>query len=291
MYAVSSAATTASSRPWPRDCWPVRISTHTRSEKPEQSINFVTCHDGFTLNDLVSYNEKHNEANGERNRDGCNDNRSWNCGVEGPTDDPAIERLRNRQVKNLLALNLLAIGTPMILGGDEVRRTQQGNNNAYCQDNEISWFDWSLVEKHAGLLRFVKLLLACRLDPARDIVGHHGTLTSSSKAPRTLARRRGQPGRLEFPFPESCSNGKGASAGRLSLLDGQRVLGTAAVQTPAGTGECQGPWRRWIDTALESPDDACEWRCGKPVTADQYRVEPRSLVILILPEISTVQTA
>ena len=102
----------------------------------EQSINFVTCHDGFTLNDLVSYDHKHNEANGEDNRDGANDNRSWNCGVEGPSADPGIEALRQRQVKNFLAINLLALGTPMILMGDEVRRTQQGNNNAYCHDNE-----------------------------------------------------------------------------------------------------------------------------------------------------------
>jgi isoamylase len=112
------------------------------NREAEQSINFVTCHDGFTLNDLVSYNEKHNEDNGENNRDGTNDNRSWNCGVEGPTDDPAIERLRNRQVKNFFTVNLLSLGVPMILMGDEVRRTQHGNNNAYCQDNEISWFDW-----------------------------------------------------------------------------------------------------------------------------------------------------
>ena len=101
----------------------------------EQSINFVTCHDGFTLNDLVSYDRKHNEANGEDNRDGANDNLSWNCGVEGPTDDAGIEALRNRQAKNFLVLNLMAVGTPMLLMGDEVRRTQQGNNNAYCQDS------------------------------------------------------------------------------------------------------------------------------------------------------------
>src|SRR5690606_6540829 len=105
--------------------------------EPEQSINFVTCHDGFTLNDLVSYNRKHNEANGEDNRDGHDHNLSWNCGVEGPTDDPAIERLRNRQVKNFHALTMIAVGVPMITMGDEVRRTQLGNNNAYCQDNEI----------------------------------------------------------------------------------------------------------------------------------------------------------
>ena len=108
-----------------------------KQREAEQSVNFVTCHDGFTLNDLVSYNEKHNEANGEDNRDGANDNRSWNCGVEGPTDDPAVEKLRNRQVKNFLTVTLMSLGMPMILMGDEVRRTQRGNNNAYCHDNEI----------------------------------------------------------------------------------------------------------------------------------------------------------
>ena len=111
----------------------------------EQSVNFVTCHDGFTLNDLVSYNQKHNEANGEDNRDGANDNRSWNCGVEGPTDDPAVEELRNRQVKNFLTVTMMSLGVPMILMGDEVRRTQHGNNNAYCHDDETTWFDWTLL--------------------------------------------------------------------------------------------------------------------------------------------------
>ena len=128
----------------------------------EQSVNFVTCHDGFTLNDLVSYNDKHNEANGEEGRDGASDNRSWNCGVEGPTDDPEIERLRNRQVKNFLTTTLLSLGLPMILMGDEVRHTQKGNNNPYTQDNETSWFDWTLLEKHADIHRFVTLLNARR---------------------------------------------------------------------------------------------------------------------------------
>jgi len=122
----------------------------------EQSVNFVTCHDGFTLNDLVSFNGKHNAANGEGNRDGAGDNASWNCGVEGATEDPEVERLRNRQVKNFMTLTLLATGTPMLLMGDEVRRTQGGNNNAFCQNNEISWFNWDLVEKHANIHRFVK---------------------------------------------------------------------------------------------------------------------------------------
>ena len=133
----------------------------------EQSVNFATCHDGFTLNDLVSYNQKHNEANGEANRDGASDNRSWNCGVEGPTDDPAIEKLRHRQVKNFFAATILSLGVPMFVMGDEMRRSQGGNNNAYCQDNEISWLDWSLLEKHADLHRFVTLLCARRSE--RDI--------------------------------------------------------------------------------------------------------------------------
>ena len=121
-----------------------------KKREAEQSVNFVTCHDGFTLNDLVSYEHKYNEANGEDNRDGGDDNRSWNCGVEGPTDDPAIEKLRNKQVKNFLTVTLLALGVPMVLMGDEVRRTQRGNNNAYSQDNEISWFDWELARKACG---------------------------------------------------------------------------------------------------------------------------------------------
>ncbi|MEV4312409.1 glycogen debranching protein GlgX [Actinocrispum sp. NPDC049592] len=128
--------------------------------RPFASINFVTAHDGFTLNDLVSYNDKHNEANGEDNRDGANDNRSWNCGVEGPTDDPEITALRTRQQRNMLATLLLSQGVPMILHGDELGRTQHGNNNAYCQDNELSWVDWEL--SHSGLQRFVAELTEFR---------------------------------------------------------------------------------------------------------------------------------
>src|SRR5689334_23195631 len=130
--------------------------------RPYASVNFVTAHDGFTLNDLVSYDHKHNEANGEDNRDGANDNRSWNCGVEGPSADPAVEKLRNRHVKNFLTVTLLSVGMPMLLMGDEVRRTQRGNNNAYCQDNETSWFDWTLLAKHADVHRCVTLLNARR---------------------------------------------------------------------------------------------------------------------------------
>src|SRR6185503_3824738 len=116
------------------------------------SINFITAHDGFTLRDLVSYNEKHNEANGEDNRDGESHNRSWNCGAEGRSDDPQVIALRNRQVRNFLTTLMLSQGVPMLLGGDEIGRTQHGNNNGYCQDNEISWYDWEAADE--DLLRF-----------------------------------------------------------------------------------------------------------------------------------------
>lgn len=131
-------------------------------QTPNQSINFVAAHDGFTLNDVVSYNQKHNEANGENNRDGHNHNISHNYGVEGPTNNPLIENIRNRQVKNFWVTLLLSQGTPMINGGDEFRRTQKGNNNAYCQNNEISWYDWRLLDKHAGIHRFAKEIIALR---------------------------------------------------------------------------------------------------------------------------------
>ena len=170
-----------------------------KQREPEQSVNFVTCHDGFTLNDLVTYEVKHNEANGERNRDGSNHELSWNCGVEGPSDDPAVEQLRNRQVKNFLAVNLLSAGVPMILMGDEMRRTQRGNNNAWCQDNETSWLDWSLRKTHADVHRFLRRLIRLRSsmhpDPRRS-----GTLTQFLRQrPHRVARGEARRARLERP--------------------------------------------------------------------------------------------
>ena len=133
-----------------------------QGRRPWASVNFITAHDGFTLNDVVTYNEKHNEANGENNQDGTNDNRSWNCGVEGPTDDQGINGLRQRQMRNLISTLLLSQGTPMILAGDEFGRTQGGNNNAYCQDNEISWLNWKIEEKGNSLIEFVKHVISLR---------------------------------------------------------------------------------------------------------------------------------
>jgi isoamylase len=130
---------------------------------PNRSINFVTCHDGFTMNDLVSYNHKHNHANGEDNRDGHNDNHSWNCGHEGPTKEPFVNKIRDKQVKNFMTLLMISQGTPMLLMGDEVRRSQQGNNNAYCQDNPISWFDWKQVKQQEDFLGFMRSLIKFNL--------------------------------------------------------------------------------------------------------------------------------
>lgn len=136
------------------------------SRRPHASVNYVTCHDGFTLNDLVSYNEKRNEANGENNRDGNPDEHSWNCGAEGPTDDPAINELRENKKRSMLATVLLSQGVPMILAGDEIGRTQQGNNNAYCQDNEMTWLHWDLDERKENLLKFVRRLVRLNREQA-----------------------------------------------------------------------------------------------------------------------------
>ncbi|HEY0942087.1 MAG TPA: glycogen debranching protein GlgX [Steroidobacter sp.] len=149
--------------------------------RPWASINFITAHDGFTLNDLVSYNHRHNEANKEDNKDGHEHNRSWNCGEEGPTEDAGVNALRARQMRNFLATLLLSQGTPMLLAGDEFARTQQGNNNAYCQDNDISWVDWSLAEKNATLVQFVKQMTALR---ARFAILRRNRFLSAEENPR-----------------------------------------------------------------------------------------------------------
>ena len=153
--------------------------------KPYASINFITAHDGFTLHDLVSYNDKHNEANQEDNRDGNDNNRSWNYGVEGPTDDPSINALRARQKRNLIATLMLSQGVPMLLAGDEIGRTQHGNNNAYCQDNAVSWFDWQLDEARQKLLEFVQRVI--QLAAPASGVPSQAFLSGSS-----AARRRSQ---------------------------------------------------------------------------------------------------
>jgi isoamylase len=252
-----------------------------KGREAEQSVNFVTCHDGFTLNDLVSYEQKHNEANNEDNRDGSNDNRSWNCGVEGPSDNAAIEKLRNRQVKNFFTVTLLSLGVPMILMGDEVRRTQQGNNNAYCQDNEISWFDWSLVQKHADVLRFVRLLIARRL--LRDDEPESQRLTLSQFIGQAYKAWHGV--KLAQPDWSDHSHSVAFSAelqkeGIVCYLIFNAYWESLDFELPqAGITETD-PWRRWIDTSLESPQDIVEWQKSAPVSGNTYRAGPRSVVVL-----------
>jgi glycogen operon protein len=248
--------------------------------EPEQSVNFVTCHDGFTLNDLVSYDRKHNEANGEENRDGTDDNRSWNCGAEGPSDDPSVEQLRNRQVKNLLTVTLLSVGMPMLLMGDEVRRTQRGNNNAYCQDNEISWFDWSLVGQHAEILRFATLLIERRA--LRDM--KHEQERMSLNRMRQTARCTWHGVKLNQPDWSDWSHSMAFTAG----FENEQILMHLILNAyweplefelpPQENG---GAWRRWIDTFLESPHDIVTWRSSPAVPGLTYRAGPRSVVVLI----------
>jgi glycogen operon protein len=253
--------------------------------EPEKSINFVTCHDGFTLNDLVSYNGKHNEANGEDNRDGSDFNLSWNCGVEGPTDDSAIERLRNRQVKNFLALTLLSAGAPILLMGDEVRRTQRGNNNAYCQDNDISWFDWSGPDRHRDVHRFTRLLLMLRSrgDLAR------GRLMLNLNEILRRARVEWHGVKLRCPQWSDDSHSLAFTAGTLDgrfLVHGMVNAYWEALtfDLPPATGVHQG-WRRAIDTFLEAPHDICDAPDAAAFVGETYAVQPRSLVLLFAAQL------
>jgi isoamylase len=252
-----------------------------KEREAEESVNFVTCHDGFTLNDLVSYNQKHNEQNGEGNRDGANDNRSRNWGVEGPTDDPAVEKLRNRQVKNFLAVTMFSLGLPMILMGDEVRRTQQGNNNAYCQDNETSWFDWTLVAKHADVHRFVTLLSARRM--LRDVEPERRRESLNQLLRKTNRAWHGV--KLGQPDWASSSHSLAFSAeDRNEKLLFHVILNAywepLDFELPWAGDPSEVSWRRWIDTTLDSPHDIVEWQIAPPVPGRTYRAEPRSVVVL-----------
>jgi isoamylase len=249
--------------------------------EPEQSVNFVTCHDGFTLNDLVSYNGKHNEANGEDNRDGANDNRSWNCGVEGPTDDPAVERLRNRQVKNFFTVTLLSLGVPMFLMGDEVRRTQGGNNNAYCLDDDTNWFDWTLVRRHADVHRFVALLNVRRL--LRDVEHEHQRMSLTQLIRRANKAWHGI--KLNQPdwSPQSHSIAFTVELRQEQLL-AHLILNAywepLEFELPSIHNGAANTWHRWIDTALDSPHDIVPWEAAPSTPAPLYRAEAHSVVVL-----------
>jgi len=253
-----------------------------KEREAEQSINFVTCHDGFTLNDLVSYDRKHNQENGEDNRDGANDNRSWNCGVEGPTDDPLIEKLRNRQVKNLLTVTLLSLGMPMILMGDEVRRTQRGNNNMYCHDNEINWLDWGLIDKHGDIFRFVRLLIQRRLlrdtGPELERKSLNQLIRESHKAWHGVKPHQPDWSDNSHSLAFSVEIAKERLHFYLILNAYWESLDFELPSVENGSGE---PWRRWIDTTLDSPQDIVEWQTTSPILGKTYRAGPRSIVALL----------
>ena len=248
-----------------------------RGQSPENSINFVTVHDGFTLNDLVSYNEKHNEANGEANRDGINENLSWNCGIEGPTADPAIETLRKRQIKNFLTILLLSRGVPMLLAGDEVRRTQGGNNNPYNQNNATSWFDWTLTNANNDMLRFAQRLIAFRK-------GH-----PALSQPAFYAAVIGEDGIADIAWHGTTLNSPGfndpdarALACTIAGLDGSPDLHVMmnmfweplTFELPAGK------WRVAIDTFAPSPADIPEPSDARSNIQDHLSVQGRSIVAL-----------
>jgi glycogen operon protein len=249
-----------------------------KQREAEQSVNFVTCHDGFSLNDLVSYNQKQNEANGEDNRDGAIDNRSWNCGVEGPTSDPTVEKLRNRQVKNYLTITVMSLGVPMILMGDEVRHTQRGNNNAYCQDNEISWFDWTSVEQHSDVLRFATLLIEQRLmrtvEYERQRVSLTTMLQQANKAWHGVKLFQPDWGDRSHSVALGAELKREGLRFHLILNAYWEPLEFELPRLESGT------WRRWIDTALDSPNDIVPWDEASPLTGTAYRVTERSVVML-----------
>jgi isoamylase len=247
----------------------------------EQSVNFVTCHDGFTLNDLVSFNDKHNAGNGEENRDGAAYNLSWNCGVEGPTGDPEVERLRNRQVKNFLTLTLLATGTPMLLMGDEARRTQGGNNNAFCQNNEISWFDWSLVEKHADIHRFVRELIALRMN--RDLPIERLDMTLNELLRHQPIQWHGV--KLHAPDFGHESHSLAGTVRLLGYPLQMHMIINAywealEFELPP-LDEAEESWRRCVDTYLDPPNDICCWTNAQSVRGSTCLVQPRSAVLLL----------
>ncbi|WP_395063312.1 glycogen debranching protein GlgX [Paraburkholderia silvatlantica] len=267
-------------------------SFNRRGRRPWSSVNFVTAHDGFTLNDLVSYNERHNEANGEENRDGHGDNLSWNCGAEGPTDDPEIRALRERQKRNFLATLLLSQGTPMLLAGDEFGRTQRGNNNAYCQDNEVSWVDWEgMDDTGRALADFVRKLTALRhalpvLRRNRFLIGeHNATLDVTdvewlSPAGVPLAQEQwDDPAMRCFGM---LIDGRSQTSGIMRLASDATMLivlnayhDVVEFTLPSVPGNDQ--WSCLIDTNMPVRDELPEFEAG-----DIYQVTGRSLLLFAL---------
>jgi glycogen operon protein len=248
---------------------------YTKSGKgPECSINFVTCHDGFTLNDLVSYRCKHNEANGEGNNDGTNENLSENYGFEGATDDAAIESVRTRQIKNFLLTLLISRGVPMLLGGDEIRRTQGGNNNAYCQDNETSWIDWNRLERHRDIHGFMRKMIAFRrAHPVLSKEQFYAEAEISWFDPQQRLPDWADPKAKQL----ACVIREGGHRALCLMFN----AGNDSVDfnvPPAPNGAC---WRIAVDTSREAPQDS--FAAGEeplPDPSRAYRAGPRSSVVL-----------
>jgi isoamylase len=253
----------------------------TSAREPYHSINFVTCHDGFTLTDLVSYNEKHNLANGDNNTDGNDANYSWNCGVEGPTDDPTVNELRNRQRKNFAAILLASHGVPMILAGDELGRTQQGNNNAYCQDNEISWVDWRMAQQNAGLLRFFQLMIAFRKRcpllrrESFELHGEGGFHINWHGVKRMTPDWGHESRSVAMQLTQLCD---GKPRQDLHFI-ANSYWDDLDFELPQ-IGEHE--WFRLVDTALTSPQDIAEEGQEFPLLSQEsYRVKAHSVAIFV----------
>jgi glycogen operon protein len=258
--------------------------------KPFHSINFITSHDGFSLYDLVSYNNKHNESNGEQNRDGGDNNNSYNYGNEGPTLDPMIVRIREQQIKNFIATMMISIGTPMILGGDEIARTQAGNNNAYCQDSNISWYDWSLLEKNKKLYRFTKEMIAFRrrhpgfMRP-EFYTGRGGYYSATPDI--SWFNEKGESPDWNDPGPCLAMRIDGSRADNLEDKDSNDffIMFNSSLETAVfALLEAPGKrkWFRTVDTSLNPPNDILPPGKEEALGShSKYRVKSRSMVILL----------
>ena len=249
--------------------------------EPDKSINFITCHDGFTLHDLVCYNDKHNMANGEHNRDGCSNNYSWNHGIEGPTDDPKINQLRLQQIKNLMTINLISLGTPMILMGDEVAHTQSGNNNGYCQDNPDFWFNWNNLKKNRDLLDFTKLLIKQRkkLATVHFNEDNRASLTEIIKEKGTTTWHGVKIGDPDWADHDSAIAlvSKHAEDDHVTYMAFNAYWENLTFELPVAPN---GKWLRILDTSLKSGQDILLEENGVPVKGKDYLVAARSMVIL-----------
>lgn len=255
---------------------------------PTASVNFITAHDGFTLHDLVSYNEKHNHANGENNQDGANDNESWNCGVEGPTDDPEVLALRARQMRNAFTILMVSQGVPMLLMGDEVARTQHGNNNTYCHDSDLNWFDWSRLESQADLWRFVRLLIEFRhAHPVLRNRWHHSFHDRLGNGRPDFSWHGRRPWRPDWgPGSRTLAfmlDGDHARGGELPDESVYVALNTDWRAHGFGVPE-PGCGRRWhvaFNTSMPAPEDAYEAGAEPPLEADFVLAGPRSAIVLV----------